>query len=130
MTTKRILSKSLCTIGLLVSSAAVLTACSQGAAEGAVVGGTVGAGTGAAIGAADGNAGRGAAIGAASGATAGAVVGSQSQPPKASDKEQEMFMRRQAEAMQKQEGELDDLRRQLYHDEYYRQRYGSVENSN
>ena len=42
---------------------------------------------------------------------------------KASVKEQEQFMKDQAAAMQKQQDELDDLRRQRYHDGYLRQRY-------
>jgi len=42
---------------------------------------------------------------------------------KASTQEQEQFMKDQAAAMQKQQQELDDLRRQRYHDGYLRQRY-------
>ena len=38
-------------------------------------------------------------------------------------KEQEQFMKDQAAAMQKQQDELDDLRRQRYQDGYLRQRY-------
>lgn len=41
----------------------------------------------------------------------------------ASLKEQDAFMVRQAEAMKKQQQELDDLKRQRYHDGYLRERY-------
>ena len=109
---------------LPVAAALLIAGCSQSSTEGAVVGGAIGAGTGAAIGSASGNAGWGAAVGATSGAVAGAAIGSgKDDTKKASEKEQENFMRRQAEAMQKQQEELDDLRRQRYHDEYLRQEY-------
>lgn len=42
---------------------------------------------------------------------------------KASLKEQDQFMVRQAEAMQKQQQELEDLKRQRYQDGYLRDRY-------
>jgi|694.fasta_scaffold78080_2 osmotically inducible lipoprotein OsmB len=109
---------------LTVAAALLIAGCFQSPTEGAVVGGAIGAGTGAAIGSASGNAGYGAAIGGTAGAVAGAAIGSgKDDTKKASEKEQQDFMRRQAEAMQKQQDELDDLRRQRYHDEYLRQEY-------
>lgn len=116
---------SLFSILLSCAAAVTLGGCFQSAAEGAVVGGTIGAGTGAIIGSPSGNAGYGAAIGGTAGAVTGAVIGSgKDATKKTSEKEQQDFMRRQAEAMRKQQDELDDLRRQRYHDDYLRQQYG------
>lgn len=63
------------------------------------------------------------------GATSNTLAGKPTAPAidktkKSSEKEQKEFMQRQADAMKKQEDELDDLRRQRYHDEYLRNRYG------
>ena len=44
-------------------------------------------------------------------------------PPEISTTEQREFIERQKEEMRKQERELQDLRRQKFHDDYYRSQY-------
>lgn len=115
-------------MALVALVATVACGCSQSTAEGAAIGGAVGAGTGALVGSASGHAGEGAALGATTGALGGAVIGASSDKndaKKATEKEQKQFMELQAEKMRKQQDELDDLRRQRYHDAYFSDRYGS-----
>jgi hypothetical protein len=42
-----------------------------------------------------------------------------------SEKEQKAFMARQQEEMQRQQNELDDIKRQKFQDDYFRSQYGS-----
>ena len=107
----------------LVLIASLAAGCASRAGTGAVVGGAVGAGAGAAIGSASNNTGAGAAIGGATGAVAGAVIGNARDQAEASSKEQYEFMRRQEEELKRQQRELEDLKRQKYHDDYFRSRY-------
>jgi osmotically inducible lipoprotein OsmB len=107
----------------LIALISLPTACSRRTGTGAAVGGAVGAGTGAAIGSASGNTGTGAAIGGAVGAISGAAIGDVRDRAEGSSKEQDEFIRRQQEEMKKQQRELEDLKRQKYHDEYFRSRY-------
>jgi hypothetical protein len=55
------------------------------------------------------------------------LIGRPARPPedpnKKRDSEQDRFLERQRQEMRKQEREVEDLRRQKYHDEYYRSRY-------
>lgn len=115
-------------VSLLAASllAVGATACGprhQGAATGAAIGGAVGAGTGAAIGSASNNTGTGALVGGAVGAATGAIVGDVHDQSKVSTEEQDSFIARQKEEMERQERELEDLRRQKLHDDYYRSQY-------
>lgn len=99
------------------------TACSRRTATGAAVGTAVGAGAGAAIGSASGNTGTGAAVGGAVGAISGAAIGDVRDRAVSASKEQDAFLKRQEEERKKQQRELEDLKRQKYHDEYFRSRY-------
>lgn len=90
---------------------------------GAIAGTAVGAGAGAAIGSASGNVGTGAAVGAAVGALSGAAIGDVRDEAEGATKQQDAFMRRQEEERKKQERELQDLKRQKYHDQYLKSRY-------
>jgi hypothetical protein len=93
---------------------------------GAIAGTAVGAGAGAAIGSASGNVGTGAAVGAAVGALSGAAIGDVRDDAEGATKQQDAFIRRQEEERKKQERELQDLRRQKYHDEYLKARYPQI----
>jgi hypothetical protein len=42
-----------------------------------------------------------------------------------SEKEQKAFMARQKEELQRQQNELDDLKRQKFQDDYFRSQYGN-----
>lgn len=110
-------------VACLVTLLSLPTGCTRRTATGAALGGAVGAGTGAAIGSASGNTGTGAAIGGAVGAISGAAIGDVRDRAEGSSKEQDEFIRRQEEMMKKQQRELEDLKRQKYHDEYFRSRY-------
>jgi outer membrane lipoprotein SlyB len=90
---------------------------------GAVAGTVVGGGAGAAIGSASGNTGTGAAVGAAVGALSGAAIGDVRDDAEDATKQQDAFIKRQELERQKQERELQDLRRQKYHDDYFKSRY-------
>ena len=90
---------------------------------GAVAGTVVGGGAGAAIGSASGNTGTGAAVGAAVGALSGAAIGDVRDDAEDATKQQDAFIKRQELERQKQEPELQDLRRQKYHDDYFKSRY-------
>lgn len=96
----------------------------QGLTTGAVAGTAVGAGAGAAIGNQSGNAGAGAAIGGATGALVGAAVGSEFDKPSAETKAEDALIAKQKKRIEEQQREMNDLRRQKYHDDYFRDRYG------
>ena len=100
-------------------SAALLAGCSQSAND-AAVGSTAAE---AIIHSPNGRAVEGSFLGATAGTSAGATTGPSTDAPKANEEEEKSFMIRQAEKMKKQQDELDDLRRQRYHDEYLRQQY-------
>jgi hypothetical protein len=104
-----------------VTLALVVASCSGAPASnreaGAVGGAALGAGTGAIVGSQVGHTGGGAAIGAAAGAVAGAVVGD------ANDNDQEAYVKQRQEVLrlqqkdiERQQREIDDLRRQELHD--------------
>lgn len=95
-----------------------------GLTTGAIAGTAIGAGTGAAIGNQSGNAGTGAAIGGATGAAIGAVVGSELDKPSPETKVEDAMIAKQKKLIAEQQRELDDLRRQKFHDDYFRDRYG------
>lgn len=95
----------------------------ENATTGAIVGGALGTGIGAAVGSSSGNVGTGAAIGGALGSASGAVVGDARDKAEINTKEQDQFMVRQREQMKKQEQELQDLRRQKFHDDYFKSQY-------
>ncbi len=118
-------------IGSCVIGACVIGGCGpahEHAATDAAIGGAVGAGAGAAIGSASGNIANGAVIGGATGAITGGIIGNSRDTAEANTKEQDEFIIRQQKAMEKQQDELDDLRRQKYQDEYYRERYQVKDN--
>jgi osmotically inducible lipoprotein OsmB len=117
------LSKTLIVSTLMAVVLCSPTGCSRRSATGAAIGGGVGAGAGAAIGSASGNTGTGAAIGGTVGAVSGAAIGEVRDRSEAASKEQQEFMRRQKEMLHKQQRELEDLKRQKFHDEYFRSRY-------
>lgn len=117
-------------LSLTFVSAALITGALLGCAPrdsytttGAIAGTAVGAGAGAAIGSASGNTGTGAAVGAAVGAISGAAIGDVRDGAEGATKQQDAFMRRQEEERKKQDRELQDLKRQKYHDDYFRSRY-------
>jgi uncharacterized membrane protein len=95
-----------------------------GVTTGAIAGTAIGAGAGAAIGNQSGNAGTGAAIGGATGAVVGAVVGSELDKPSSETKVEDAMIAKQKKLIAEQQRELDDLRRQKFHDDYFRDRYG------
>jgi hypothetical protein len=95
----------------------------QDTAAGTAVGAGLGAGAGAAIGAIAGNTGAGAAVGATTGAAIGAIAGSAADDSDAKIKEYNEFIERQNKEKEKQDQELQDLKRQQFHDGYYQQRY-------
>lgn len=113
-------------ISVLVVFTLVLSACSDKGmsktGEGALVGGAVGAGAGAIIGnQVDGRSGEGAAIGAVAGAATGAVVGhAEERNFEETIAEQQEIIRRQEEEIRRQDRELEDLRRQQFHNESLR----------
>lgn len=90
---------------------------------GTAIGAGVGAGAGAAVGAIAGDTGTGAAVGAVTGAAIGAIGGSTTDDSQAKVKEYDEFIKRQELEKKKQDQELQDLRRQQFHDGYYQQRY-------
>jgi len=90
---------------------------------GAIAGTAVGAGAGAAIGSASGNTGTGAVVGAAVGALSGAAIGDVRDGAEGATEYQDEFIKRQEEERKKQDRELEDLKRQRYHDDYFRSRY-------
>jgi hypothetical protein len=90
---------------------------------GAIAGTAVGAGAGAAIGSASGKTGTGAVVGAAVGAISGAAIGDVRDDAEGATKQHDAFMKKQEEARKKQDRELQDLKRQKYHDDYFRSRY-------
>ena len=93
---------------------------------GTIAGAAVGAGAGAAIGSASGNTGTGAVVGTAVGALSGAAIGDVRDDAEMATKQQDAFMKRQEEERKKQDRELQDLKRQKYHDDYLRSRYPQV----
>ncbi len=95
----------------------------ENATTGSIVGGAAGAGIGAAVGSTSGDVATGAAVGGALGAASGAVIGDARDKAEINTKEQDQFMGRQREQMKKQEQELQDLRRQKFHDDYFRSQY-------
>lgn len=118
--------KRLIAITLILVTSVPLTACTPRnnyTTTGAVTGAVVGGGAGAAIGSASGNIGTGAAIGTAVGAISGAAIGDVRDDAEDATKQQDAFIKRQELARQKQERELQDLRRQKYHDDYFKSRY-------
>ena len=96
-------------------------------ALGSAAGGVVGAGAGAVIGNQAGRAGTGAAIGGASGALIGGSIGAVRDEAEKKTSEEDRFIERQKAEMRKQGQEVEDLRRQKFHDDYFRSRYGSPE---
>jgi hypothetical protein len=119
------LSLTLAVLGS-VGAAISLSACGpghEGATAGTLAGAAVGAGAGTAIGNASGHAGTGAAIGGVTGAAIGATLGDTADQSAARTKEMDEFMIRQEQEKQKQEKELEDLKRQQFHDGYYKYRY-------
>jgi hypothetical protein len=83
---------------------------------GAIGGGALGAGVGGVIGNQSGNAGPGAAIGAGVGAVSGAVVGDAIDEEERRNAERDALLIRQEQELKRQQRELEDLRRQRYHD--------------
>lgn len=99
-----------------------LSACggTNNAADGAVVGTVAGAGVGAIVGDDRGHAGAGAAIGAGAGFITGAAAGAIADASKDHDDillEQQEIIRRQEEEMKRQDREIQDIKRQQYHNE-------------
>lgn len=118
---------------LIASCAILLATCSVGCAPrdsytttGAIAGGAVGAGAGTAIGSASGNTATGAVVGTAVGALSGAAIGDVRDNAEMATKQQDAFMKRQEEERKKQDRELQDLKRQKYHDDYMRSRYPQI----
>jgi hypothetical protein len=117
--------KTLITVAAL-AAALSLNACGpghEGATAGTLVGSGVGAGAGTAIGNASGNTATGAAVGAITGAAIGAAVGDTADQSGARTKEMDEFILRQQQEKERQEKELQDLKRQQFHDGYYKHRY-------
>jgi outer membrane lipoprotein SlyB len=103
-----------------------LCACGPGnenAAAGAVGGAAIGAGAGAIIGHQTGDTGAGAAIGGATGAVVGGAIGAARDDAEAKTTEEDRFIERQKQEMERQQREIEDVRRQKYHDDYFRSRY-------
>jgi uncharacterized protein YcfJ len=114
----RTISLSIAPIALAMS----LISCSPATTAGTVGGGAVGAGAGAIIGHQSGNAGRGAAIGGATGAIIGAGVGLAADDGNKRNTEEDEVLIRQQREIERQEREIEDLKRQRYHDDLYRRR--------
>lgn len=93
---------------------------------GALAGGAVGAGTGAIIGHQSGHGGEGALIGGAAGALVGAGVGSTMDEAEEATYPEDEVIRRQHAHMERQQREVEDLKRQRYHDDLYRKRITAV----
>ena len=71
-----------------------------------------------------GNTGAGVAIGAASGAIVGGAVGAEEDKAELKSLEQEETLRRQQIEIQRQQRELEDIKRQQYHDQKFRKYEG------
>ena len=109
---------------LVLSSLAACGPGNENAALGAGVGAAVGAGGGAIIGNQAGSSTNGALIGGAAGAVVGAAVGSARDEAEKKTTEEDRFIERQKLEAERQRREVEDLRRQQFHDDYYRSRYG------
>ena len=93
---------------------------SQEATVGALGGAAVGAGAGAVIGNQSGNSGEGAAIGGVAGAMVGGALGEQAHVSDKATADLDETMRRQEAQRERQDREIEDLRRQKLQDENYR----------
>jgi uncharacterized protein YcfJ len=112
--------------GSILVIACSLTACGPGNENmsiGTAAGTAVGAGAGAVIGHQTGHAAGGAVIGGAAGAVTGAAIGATRDAAEKKTTEEDEFIKRQKRVMDAQQREVEDLRRQKYHDDYYRSRY-------
>lgn len=107
---------------VLLPSALFMSGCSSmGKTEqGALIGAGVGAGAGSVVGNQLGSSGAGAAIGAGTGAVVGAVVGKSLDSDEDRQQIQEEILQRQKAEMERQKRELDDIRRQQYHNDSFR----------
>ena len=91
---------------------------------GLATGTALGAGLGAVVGNQVGDPGEGVAIGAAAGALAGGLIGYAQDEQEGQGLSQEEVLRRQEAELQRQQREIEDLRRQRYQDDTVRSSYG------
>jgi uncharacterized protein YcfJ len=108
---------------LVMVTASLVTGCSGGYGkreQGALIGAGVGAGTGSVVGGRLGNAGAGAAIGAGTGAVVGGIVGDSLDSNEDRHQIQEEILQRQRDEMARQKRELEDIKRQQYHNDSFR----------
>ena len=106
-------------LSLVVTVFAACTAPGKKTAYGALGGAAAGAGTGAIVGAATGHAGPGIAIGAGIGALGGALIGNHMEAEEAKRKELEERQYQQELEIQRQNRELEEIRRQQRYDDLY-----------
>lgn len=107
---------------LIALSLGILSACtypSSSTGAGALTGGAVGAGTGAIVGAATGKVGPAIAIGAGVGAIGGALVGNSMDAQEAERKRLEEEQYRQSIEIERQNREIEEIRRQQRYDDAY-----------
>jgi uncharacterized protein YcfJ len=88
--------------------------------QGALIGGATGAGAGAIIGNQRGVGIEGAAVGAVAGAATGAMVGESQETYESTVELQHEILKRQGEELERQDREVEDLKRQQYHNEQMR----------
>jgi uncharacterized protein YcfJ len=92
-----------------------------------MTGGVIGAGAGGVVGNQAGRSATGAAVGGTAGALIGGSIGATRDEAEKKTAEEDRFIERQKNEMRKQGQEVEDLRRQKYHDDYFRSRYPSPE---
>lgn len=103
----------------------ILSACGEApppnnAQVGAAGGAALGAATGAIIGSQSGHAGEGMAIGAGAGALVGGITGAATDAESDAEDKKALLIRQQKE-LQRQDREIQDIKRQEYYDNVYRQ---------
>ena len=121
---KRIIQFISCYLMLITISACSF---SSNTAEGVAVGGVVGAGGGAVIGAQSGNAAQGVAAGAAAGSMIGGLAGATvdaAEQEKVNQEKRDQLLEFQKREFDRQHREVEDLRRQQYHDREFKRKYG------
>lgn len=89
--------------------------------QGALIGGATGAGVGAAVGnRVGGTSAGGAAVGAVAGAATGAMIGDSEESYESTVELQHEILQRQGKELERQDREVEDLKRQQYHNEQMR----------
>lgn len=116
----------------LIALTLICTGCSpfwynSNEARGVGTGAVVGAAGGAVVGHQSGHTAEGAVIGGASGAVVGGVIGGSVDQEKRNKKDRDQMLEHQQREISRQKREAEDLRRQQFQDEQFREKYGSTE---